>query len=82
MTTPATFRVVSAWPEDCPTCHKAGAVIMVSADGRIRAECLGSLGSNFIYADEDVACHGSYEVDPEMDHWIVRETGAQPDPRE
>jgi len=79
VTTPATFRVVSAWPEDCPTCHSPGAVLLVSADGRIRAECLGSLGSDFVYVEDDPACHGSFEVDPTMNHWAVRAEGAQPD---
>jgi len=79
MATPTSFRVVAAKWADCPTCHSEGAVLMVGLDGRIRAECLGSLGSDYIYADGDPACHGSYKVNRDTNHWVVRDTGAPPD---
>jgi len=72
-------RVVAAWLGACPECRAAGAVMMVGADGHIRARCLGELGTDYVYDENDPACHGSFEVNPDTNHWGISERGPLPD---
>lgn len=75
----AAIRVVAAWPGACPGCGMEGSVMLVGADGSILARCFGSLGPNYIYHEDDPSCHGSFQVNDEINHWAVSDEGPLPD---